>query len=131
MARVPLLAQGRRLSGTRPVTGDKRTGMLDVLAKVFPEARHQRCTVHFYRNILGRVPMIRRKEVGRIPEAIHAQESREACERKTAEVAASLDEMHLGAAAGVVCDGVAETLAYTGFPPEHWRESGLKTGSSG
>ena len=29
--------------------------------------------------------------------------------------------MRLGAAARVVRDGVDETLAYTGFPPEHWR----------
>lgn len=72
--------------------------------------------------------MIRRKEVGRIPEAIHAQESREACERKAAEAAASLDEMHLGAAARVLRDGVAETLAYTSFPPEHWRRIRINNG---
>lgn len=29
--------------------------------------------------------------------------------------------MRLGAAAKVVREGFAETLEYTGFPPEHWR----------
>ena len=29
--------------------------------------------------------------------------------------------MRLGAAARTVRDGFAETLAYTEFPPEHWR----------
>ena len=37
------------------------------------------------------------------------------------EVADELESMRLGAAAGTVRDGFAETLAYTEFPPEHWR----------
>ena len=53
--------------------------------------------------------------------AIHAQESREACARKAEEVAEELESMRLGAAARTVRDGFAETLAYTEFPPEHWR----------
>ena len=49
--------------------------------------------------------------------AIHAQESREACSRKAAEVA---DErrMRPGAAARTA---TGDFLAYTDFPPEHWR----------
>lgn len=63
----------------RLVTGDKCAGMLGALEEVFPGARYQRCTVHFYRNVLGRVPVTRRKAVARMLKAIHAQESREAC----------------------------------------------------
>ncbi len=112
--------KGRGLSGVRLVTGDKCAGMLGALEEVFPGARYQRCTVHFYRNVLGRVPVTRRKAAARMLKAIHAQESREACARK-AEEAEELESMRLGAAARTVRDGFAETLAYTEFPPEHWR----------
>lgn len=36
-------------------------------------------------------------------------------------MAGELESMRLGAAARTVRDGFAETLAYTEFPPEHWR----------
>ena len=52
--------------------------------------------------------------------AIHAQESCEASEAKAAEVAASLEAIKLAAAAKVVCEGCAETLAYAECPMEHW-----------
>ena len=41
--------------------------------------------------------------------------------QKAEEVAEELESMRLGAAARTVRDGFAETLAYTEFPPEHWR----------
>ena len=66
--------KGRGLSGMWLVTGDKCAGMLGALEEVFPGARHQRRTVHFYRNVLGRVPVIRRKAAARMLKAIHAQD---------------------------------------------------------
>ena len=111
--------KGRGPSGVRLVIGDKCAGMFGALEEVFPEARYQRCTVHFYRNVLGRVPVTRRKAVARMLKAIHAQESRGACARKAEEVAAELEGMKLGAAAGTVRDG------FTGA------ESGPTTASSG
>lgn len=113
--------RARGLSGVRLVTGDKCAGMLGALEEVFPKARYQRRTVHFYRNVLGRVPVTKRKAVARMLKAIHAQESREACARKAEEVAAGLEGMRLGSAAKTVREGFDETLAYTEFPPEHWR----------
>jgi putative transposase len=53
--------------------------------------------------------------------AIHAQESREARARKAEEVVEKLESMRLRATARTERDGFAETLAYTEFPPEHWR----------
>ena len=77
----------RPSSGVRLVTGDKCAGMLGALEEIFPGSRYQRSTVHFYRNVLGRVPMTRRKAAARMLKAIHAQESREACAQKAKEVA--------------------------------------------
>lgn len=63
----------------------------------------------------------RRKAVARMLKAIHAQESREARARKAEEVVEKLESMRLRATARTERDGFAETLAYTEFPPEHWR----------
>lgn len=53
--------------------------------------------------------------------AVRARESRGACARKAMEVAGELEGMRLAAAARAVRDGFGGTLAYTDFPPEHWR----------
>lgn len=104
----------------RLVTGDKSLGMLGALEEVFPEARYQRCTVHFYRNVFGKVPRRKRTRVAKMLKAVHAQESREASEAKASEVAGSLESMKLFAAAKVVRGGCAETLACADFPMQHW-----------
>ena len=31
-------------------------GMLEAVGEVFPEAKYQRCVVHFYRNVFSVVP---------------------------------------------------------------------------
>ena len=102
-------------------TGDKAAGMVGSIAEVFPEAAYQRCTVHFYRNVLAKVPKSKRPKVAAMLKAVHAMESREAAEAKALEVASELRAAKLNEAAKVVMDGYAETLAYTRFPREHWR----------
>lgn len=110
----------RGLSGVRMVTGDRCQGMVGALEEVFPQARYQRCTVHFYRNVLNKVPKQKRTLVAKMLKAIHAQESKEAAVAKADEVASSLERMRLGAAAKVVREGYLETLTYTDFPMQHW-----------
>ena len=113
--------RSRGLRGVRMFTGDKAAGMVGSIAEVFPEAAYQRCTVHFYRNVLAKVPKTRRAKVAAMLKAIHAMESREASERKAAEVADELESMRLEGAAKAVRDGCAETLTYTRFPAANWR----------
>ena len=43
--------KSRGLEGVRLVVGDKCLGMLEAVGEVFPEAKYQRCIVHFYRNV--------------------------------------------------------------------------------
>ncbi len=43
--------RGRGLDGVKLIVGDKCMGMLEAVGEVFPEAKYQRCTVHFYRNV--------------------------------------------------------------------------------
>ena len=52
-------------------------------------------SLRHYRNVLGRVPVTRRKAVARMLKAIHAQESREASGKKAEEVAGELGSMWL------------------------------------
>lgn len=113
--------RSRGLRGVRMIVGDKASGMVGSIAEVFPDAAYQRCTVHFYRNVLARVPKSRRAAVAAMLKAIHAMESRGAAEAKALAVAEELERMRLGEAARVVREGFRETLAYTAFPREHWR----------
>lgn len=46
----------RGLTGVRMFTGDKAAAMTGAIAEVFPDAACQRCTVHFYRNVLSKPP---------------------------------------------------------------------------
>ena len=113
--------RGRGLRGVRMFVGDKAAGMVGSIAEAFPEAKYQRCTVHFCRNAMARVPKSRRAQVGAMLKAIRAMESREAAEGKALSVADELEGMRLGEAAKVVRDGYAETLTYCEMPREHWR----------
>ena len=110
----------RGLRGVRMITGDKCNGLVAAIAEVFPQARYQRCMVHFMRNILSQVPRARAKEVGAMLKAIFAQENQAACLRKAQEVAEYLRKTKLGGAAKTLEDGIAETLTYTNYPSQHW-----------
>lgn len=114
--------KSRGLRGVKMFTGDKDSGMVGALAEVFPCAKYQRCTVHFYRNVLAKVPKSKRSLIAAMLKAIHAQESRDASQEKATAIAERLDAMKLSEAAKVLRSGIAETLTYTAFPMEHWKK---------
>ena len=100
---------------------DKCLGLIDSLADYYPDAKWQRCTVHWYRNVLSVVPRGKMKEVAAMLKAIHAQEDAEAAQDKARAVVEKLKAMKLSSAADKVADGVDETLTYYAFPREHHR----------
>jgi len=112
--------KARGLTGVRLVTSDKRLGLVGAVGECFPEAQWQRCVVHFYRNVFTAVPSGRVKEVAAMLKAIHAQEDKEAARAKASAVVDKLEAMKLSKAAGVLREGVEETLTYMAFPREHW-----------
>lgn len=112
----------RGLRGTQLFIGDKCLGLLEAINTVYPTSSYQRCTVHFYRNVMSVVPRSKMKLVAAMLKAIHAQEDRQAARAKAADVVAKLREMKLHAAAKKVEDSVDETLEYMEFPREHWRK---------
>ena len=102
------------------VVGDKCLGMLEAVGEGFPEAKYQRCTVHFYRNVFAVTPRSKAKLVAKMLKAIHAQESKKAARDKARAVVEELRSMKLKEAAKKVEDGIEETLTYCDFPSEHW-----------
>ena len=112
--------KGRGLDGVQLVVGDRCLGMLGAVAEVFPQAKYQRCTVHFYRNVFSVTPRGKMKLVAKMLKAIHAQESKAAARDKAKQVAKDLRDMKLPEAAKKVEDSIDETLAYMDFPYEHW-----------
>ena len=104
--------RGRGLDGVKLIVGDKCKGMLEAVGEVFPDAKYQRCTVHFYRNVFSVVPKSKVKIVAKMLKAIHAQESKKASREKAKAVVAELRAMKLKEAAKKVEDGIEETLTY-------------------
>src|SRR5664280_245100 len=111
----------RGLEGVQLFVSDKCLGLIENLAEFYPEARWQRCVVHFYRNVWTKVPSGKVKEVAAMLKAIHAQEDRDAAREKARLVIEKLRAMKLRDAAELIEAGVEETLSYYAFPSEHWR----------
>jgi putative transposase len=111
----------RGLKGVELFVSDKCLGLVDNLAEFYPEAKWQRCIVHFYRNVWTAVPTGKVKGVAAMLKAIHAQEDAQSAKEKARQVAIKLREMRLARAAEIVEAGIDETLSYYSMPSEHWR----------
>jgi putative transposase len=111
----------RCLKGVQLVISDKCLGLVESISEFYPEAKWQRCVVHYYRNVFSLVPRGKVKEVAAMLKAIHGQEDHQAAQEKAIQVAARLEGMKLPAAARLVREGIEETLSYTSFPREYWR----------
>ncbi|WP_020072973.1 IS256 family transposase [Faecalispora sporosphaeroides] len=114
--------KARGLKGVRLFVGDKCLGLREAVNEVFPDAKYQRCVVHFYRNVFSATPRARMTEVAAMLKAIHAQESKEAAREKAQAVVRKLQELKLKEAAKKVEDGIEETLVYMDFPYAHWQK---------
>ena len=112
--------KARGLDGAQLFIGDKCLGLLDAVNQVYPQARFQRCTVHFYRNVFSVVPRSKVKLVAAMLKAIHAQEDMASAKEKAIAVSDKLRRLKLKKAADKVDKGIIETLTYMSFPREHW-----------
>lgn len=113
--------KARGLSTPQLFISDACGGLVESLGEHYPEARWQRCVVHFYRNVFCVVPSGKVREVAAMLKAIHAAEDIEAAQLKADQVVAKLRQMKLTAAADKVQAHIAETFAYYAFPETHWR----------
>ena len=113
----------RGLKGVRLVVGDRCAGIVATVGEMLPQARYQRCMVHFMRNVLSKVPPTHREWASAALKAIFAMESRASALAKAEEVAREMESRRLKAAASCLREGIGETTTYLldEYPPEHRR----------
>ncbi len=111
----------RGLGGVQLVISDQHSGLVAALRRCFQGVAHQRCRVHFARNLLAHVPKAQADYVAAAFRAIFAH-------TKPAEVDAAWEKTREEFAArfpklGPLMDQAkAEVLAFTAFPRAHWRK---------
>jgi transposase-like protein len=109
----------RGLGGVRLVISDQHAGLVAALRRSFQGTSHQRCRVHFARNLLALVPKSHQDMVAAVFRTIFAQPD-------AATVAATWDQVRdqLGdrfpKIAVLMDDAKTEVLAFTSFPRAHW-----------
>ncbi len=111
----------RGLTDVKLIISDACLGLMESAGEFYPEAKWQRCIVHFYRNVFTVVPRGKVNDVARMLKAIHASEDKAAAQEKAEAVVKKLKGRKLHQAAEVVRNGIADTLAYYDFPDAHWR----------
>ncbi|MEK0264682.1 IS256 family transposase [Bifidobacterium mongoliense] len=113
----------RGLIGVRMVTGDRCAGLVSTVGELLPEARYQRCMVHFMRNVLAKVSPRHTRWAADALKAIFAMESRGSALTKARQVASELEERKLKEAAKCLREGIDETTTYLmeSYPVEHRR----------
>ncbi len=102
----------RGLKGLQLIISDKCIGLYEVLGDFFPEAKWQRCVVHWYRSAFTMCPWKHVRDVAAMLKAIHAQEDKEPARNKAFLVAEKLRKLKLDKIAEFVEKSVEETLSY-------------------
>src|SRR6202167_5486750 len=111
----------RGLSGVRLVISDQHAGLVSAIGRCFQGAGHQRCRVHFARNLMANIPKGHQEMVSAAFRTIFAQVSPEEIAAQWDHVEAMLTE-RFDKAAALMRRGKEEVLAFRTFPPAHWRQ---------
>ena len=83
----------RGLHGVRIITSDAHEGIVDAIARVFPEVPWQRCQTHFSRNILDHAPKQYREAIRAELLDMYNSETVEAARRKRDEIIAEYGDI--------------------------------------
>ncbi|WP_134772314.1 IS256 family transposase [Ornithinimicrobium flavum] len=111
----------RGLGGVQLVISDQHAGLVAALTRVFQGSAHQRCRVHFIRNVLAHVPKAETEMVAAIFRTIFAQPDLAAIDKQWDRVRDDLAARY--PRTGPVMDAAkSEVLAFAVFPREHWRK---------
>ena len=111
----------RGLGGVQLVISDQHAGLVAALTRVFQGSSHQRCRVHFIRNVLAHVPKAETEMVAAVFRTIFAQPDLASMAKQWDKVRDDLASRY--PKTGPLMDGAkAEVLAFAAFPREHWRK---------
>jgi transposase-like protein len=100
--------RARGLDGVRLVISDQHAGLVAAIKRCFQGAAHQRCRVHFARNLLAMIPKGHQSMVSAAFKTVFAQVSGPDMHAQWDQVTATLEDRFPKAA--------------TAFPTEHWRQ---------
>jgi transposase-like protein len=112
--------RARGLEGVRLVISDQHTGLVAAINRCFQGASHQRCRVHFARNLMATIPKGHQPMVSAAFKTVFAQVSGDDMHAQWDQVATTLEDRFKGAA--LMRQAKDEVLAFTAFPTEHWRQ---------
>jgi transposase-like protein len=109
----------RGLSGVRLVISDQHAGLVAALGRQFQGVGHQRCRVHFARNLLALVPKSHKDMVASVFRTAFSQPDAAAASQAWDQVRDQLASTF--PKIGPLMDAAkTEVLAFTAFPRSHW-----------
>ena len=109
----------RGLHGVRLVISDQHAGLIAALRRSFQGVAHQRCRVHFARNLLALVPKSHQDMVAAVFRTIFAQPDPDTVATTWDQVRDQLGD-RFPKIAVLMDDAKAEVLAFSAFPRAHW-----------
>jgi putative transposase len=113
--------KGRGLSGVEMVVSDEHEGLKAAVARHFQGASHQRCQVHYSRNLLGMVGTAKRKELGADLRAIFAAPAPEPALALASSVAEKWRAKGYSKIEEHIEEHIEECLSCLAFPESHRR----------
>jgi putative transposase len=113
--------KARGLGGVQLVISDAHTGLKQAIAAVLLGAAWQRCRVHFLRNVLAQVPKGNAEMVAAAIRTIFAQPDQQHV-REQLDVIAGMLGRQLPKVETSLRDAADDLLAFTSFPPGHWKK---------
>ena len=113
--------RARGLEGVQLVISDQHTGLVAAIKRCFQGASHQRCRVHFARNLLATIPKGHQPMMSAAFKTVFAQVSGEDMHAQWDQVSSTL-EGRFDKGAALMTGAKEEVLAFTAFPSEHWRQ---------
>ena len=112
----------RGLTGVQLIISDACRGLIESAAEYLPEARWQRCMVHFYRNVFSHVPATKVRDVATCSKPFMHRRAARQLSRRQERSSRSLRACKMSKAADLVEQAVHETLTYYAFPDIHWQK---------
>jgi len=120
MAKTKVSLKSRGLKGVELVVADDHGGLKAAIARHFQGAAHQRCQVHYARNLLGMVGHAKRKNLAEGLRGVFAAPSSEVALRLASELAARWCGSYPRVAEHLE-EHIEECLTCLAFPEPHRR----------
>jgi putative transposase len=113
--------KARGLGGVQLVISDAHTGLKQAISAVLIGSAWQRCRVHFLRNVLAQIPKASSEMVAAAIRTIFAQPKADMVADQLDVIAGMLGRQSAKVET-MLRDAADDLLAFTSFPPGHWKK---------